>query len=66
MAPDKHPCLAFLARTWQLARACLLFATWKETNWTAAQEGQKAIYHLEAFVARFMSDFKVWTINALG
>ncbi len=30
------------------------------------QEGQKAIYHLEAFVARFMSDYKVWTINAMG
>ena len=30
------------------------------------QEGQKAIYHLEAFVARFMSDYKVWTVNAMG
>lgn len=30
------------------------------------QEGQKAIFHLEAFVARFMSDYKSWTIQAFG
>ena len=30
------------------------------------QEGQKAIFHLEAFVARFMSDYKTWTIQAFG
>ena len=30
------------------------------------QEGQKAIFHLEAFVARFMSDYKQWTIAAFG
>ncbi|BDA48130.1 Replication factor C subunit 3 [Coccomyxa sp. Obi] len=30
------------------------------------QEGQKAIYHLEAFVARFMSEYKSWSIAVLG
>ena len=30
------------------------------------QEGQKAIFHLEAFVARFMSEYKQWTIAAFG
>ena len=36
----------------------------KELN--CMQEGQKAIFHLEAFVARFMSDYKTWTIQAFG
>ncbi|KAK9808259.1 hypothetical protein WJX73_004150 [Symbiochloris irregularis] len=30
------------------------------------QEGQKAIYHLEAFVAKFMSEYKQWSIMAFG
>eukprot|EP00884_Botryococcus_braunii_P003681 jgi/Botrbrau1/13313/Bobra.0315s0011.1 len=30
------------------------------------QEGQKAIFHLEAFVARFMSDYKKWCIDTYG
>jgi hypothetical protein len=30
------------------------------------QEGQKAIYHLEAFVARFMSEYKQWCIATFG
>jgi replication factor C subunit 3/5 len=30
------------------------------------QEGQKAIFHLEAFVAKFMSAYKMWQINAFG
>lgn len=30
------------------------------------QEGQKAIYHLEAFVAKFMSEYKSWSIMMLG
>ena len=30
------------------------------------QEGQKAIYHLEAFVAKFMSEYKSWSIAVLG
>ena len=33
---------------------------------SVSQEGQKAIFHLEAFVARFMSDYKTWTIQAFG
>ncbi len=36
----------------------------KQSN--SMQEGQKAIFHLEAFVARFMSDYKTWTIQAFG
>lgn len=27
------------------------------------QEGQKAIFHLEAFVAKFMSIYKSWAIS---
>ena len=30
------------------------------------QEGQKAIYHLEAFVAKMMSEYKTWSIAVLG
>jgi hypothetical protein len=30
------------------------------------QEGQKAIYHLEAFVAKIMSEYKSWSIATLG
>lgn len=30
------------------------------------QEGQKAIFHLEAFVARVMSDYKKWCIDTYG
>ena len=30
------------------------------------QEGQKAIFHLEAFVAKFMSAYKNWQIAAFG
>jgi replication factor C subunit 3/5 len=30
------------------------------------QEGQKAIFHLEAFVARFMSEYKQWCISMYG
>lgn len=30
------------------------------------QEGSKAIFHLEAFVARFMSDFKNYLITVMG
>eukprot|EP00955_Chlamydomonas_euryale_P053774 355612-Chlamydomonas_euryale.AAC.3 len=29
------------------------------------QEGQKAIFHLEAFVAKFMSVYKTWTISMM-
>lgn len=29
------------------------------------QEGQKAIFHLEAFVAKFMSLYKTWTISMM-
>ncbi len=32
----------------------------------ALQEGQKAIYHLEAFVAKMMSEYKTWSIAVLG
>mmetsp|Transcript_26805 Transcript_26805/g.58445 ORF Transcript_26805/g.58445 Transcript_26805/m.58445 type:complete len:355 (+) Transcript_26805:157-1221(+) len=43
-----------------------------ETVYWAAQyesrlcEGQKAIFHLEAFVAKFMSIYKAWTISMMG
>ena len=30
------------------------------------QEGQKAIFHLEAFTARFMSTYKEWIIASFG
>ena len=30
------------------------------------QEGSKAIFHLEGFVARFMSEYKTWSIMMLG
>jgi replication factor C subunit 3/5 len=30
------------------------------------QEGAKAIFHLEGFVARFMSEYKTWSIQMLG
>lgn len=30
------------------------------------QEGQKPIYHLEAFVAKFMSQYKEWSMAAFG
>ena len=30
------------------------------------QGGQKAIFHLEAFVAKFMSVYKNWTLAAFG
>jgi replication factor C subunit 3/5 len=30
------------------------------------QSGSKAIFHLEAFVARFMSDYKQFLIASLG
>ena len=29
------------------------------------QEGQKAIFHLEAFVAKFMSVYKTWSISMM-
>lgn len=29
-------------------------------------EGSKAIFHLEAYVAKFMSLYKQWTISAFG
>lgn len=29
------------------------------------QEGSKAIFHLEAFVAKFMSIYKTWTISMM-
>jgi hypothetical protein len=32
----------------------------------AAQEGSKAIFHLEAFVARFMADYKQYLVSAFG
>ena len=53
-----------ISELWQLGDLSPL-PTWLICIY-AAQEGQKAIYHLEAFVARFMSDYKVWTISALG
>eukprot|EP00879_Flechtneria_rotunda_P030668 GHRR01033334.1.p1 GENE.GHRR01033334.1~~GHRR01033334.1.p1 ORF type:complete len:183 (+),score=45.93 GHRR01033334.1:322-870(+) len=30
------------------------------------QEGQKAIFHLEAFVAKFMAAYKSWMIQTMG
>ncbi|KAK9806998.1 hypothetical protein WJX72_010071 [[Myrmecia] bisecta] len=30
------------------------------------QEGQKAIFHLEAFVAKFMNEYKKWSISMYG
>ena len=30
------------------------------------QEGQKHIFHLEAFVAKFMSEYKNWALSAFG
>ena len=30
------------------------------------QEGQKPIFHLEAFVARFMSEFKSWSVKLMS
>lgn len=30
------------------------------------QEGQKPIFHLEAFVAKFMSAYKTWMIQNFG
>ena len=30
------------------------------------QEGQKPIFHLEAFVARFMSEYKTYLIEMMG
>jgi replication factor C subunit 3/5 len=30
------------------------------------QEGQKAIFHLEAFVAKFMSIYKNWSMAAFA
>ena len=30
------------------------------------QEGNKPIYHLEAFVAKLMSEYKQWTVTAFG
>ena len=30
------------------------------------QSGQKPIFHLEAFVAKFMSVYKSWTISSFG
>ena len=29
------------------------------------QEGQKPIFHLEAFVARFMSEYKSWAVRTM-
>lgn len=41
------------------------------THWAAHYEhrirmGQKAIYHLEAFVAKFMSLYKAWMVNMMS
>ncbi len=33
---------------------------------TRMQEGSKAIFHLEAFVAKFMSAYKIWAMSAFG
>lgn len=30
------------------------------------QEGSKAIFHIEAFVAKFMSEYKMWTMANFG
>jgi len=30
------------------------------------QEGQKAIFHLEAFVAKFMSEYKQYMVSMLS
>jgi replication factor C subunit 3/5 len=30
------------------------------------QEGQKAIFHLEAFVAKFMATYKQWMVETFG
>ena len=30
------------------------------------QEGSKAIFHIEAFVARFMSDYKAYLMSMVG
>ena len=30
------------------------------------QEGSKAIFHLEAFVAKFMSTYKNWTLSMMA
>ena len=35
-----------------------------ELDVACVQEGQKPIYHLEAFVAKFMSEYKNWSITA--
>lgn len=41
-------------------------ATWAAFYEHRMQEGQKAIFHLEAFVARFMSMYKNWALMAFG
>ena len=33
---------------------------------SSMQAGSKAIFHLEAFVAKFMSEYKQWTIMSFG
>lgn len=54
-----------------LGKVCL-YTLWIASFWdeleplSVLQEGQKAIYHLEAFVAKFMSEYKSWSIAVLG
>ena len=40
-------------------------ATWAAKFEAQMQQGSKPIFHLEAFVARFMSDYKDWMVKAL-
>lgn len=53
----------------ELWHACItisLGSNIRSTPCDLAQEGSKAIFHLEAFVARFMSDYKTFLVNAMA
>ena len=72
-----HLCIAIGTPAWQCkcrqlterlheGFECLQVIEWAATYEHRLQEGQKAIFHLEAFVAKVMSVYKLWAQNAFG
>ena len=54
-----------------LSATCSFCRGRQVTHWAAHYEhrirtGQKAIYHLEAFVAKFMAIYKSWMVNIMA
>jgi hypothetical protein len=45
---------------------CLQVARWAAFYEHRLQEGSKAIFHIEAYVAKVMAIYKAWALTAFG